>query len=734
MARSKTLAALAVASLATACGRAPEPLQSPAPSPPATNPAHEPPPTSKPIEPSEPSFGGKPLHEWIAWIEVDSYADSPSDETRAALRAMGAPAIAVIAKRVDRAPLPDAVRGHVLQALAAFGPAARETAIGLTKHVDPRVRAEAASWMRAFGGPGGDDIVDALTALFDDRDIGDTAVYSLSNIENPCARVLDALVRALDHPNAEARVRAAKALLGKGRVDDAKLVERFIAVLRDPSGAVRRESSAREAAILALATMDGDALFPSMDFLVATLDDEDDDVARGAVAVLGKIGPRAASAAPRLARVWCRTYDDGQRATIVDVLRRLGAADVADRLSSEATRASLLAEWLSDTNREVRRSAANRLEEMGPAAAAAIPALLAALAASGEDGAVHHRAMYALGRVGPGDPRVRAVLIASLLDEDSSIASAAASGLERGFAGDEAIREPLLAALRDRRCCVPGDVASALVPFGADVAPAIVDVLSRDSVGTSVDGVSRALRQLGADAAPALRAGLLSKRPDTRREALLLLAELKSPPADLATLAEKALDDADDDVRGTAADVLGDMGDAAKPAAPRLRAALADWSAWVRARAAAALWRATKDPTGCVDPLVEMLSDPDSEVRCHAAAALAEMGAAAAPAVPRIAGLLDRDDVHPAARDELIEVLRGVGPAAKPALAGLVRALHGYAWCSEQTYVPTPAIVVLGAIGPDAKSALPALRTLRKETPSLAADIDAAIAKIEAKP
>ena len=584
--------------------------------------------------------------------------------------------------------------------------------ISLCHAASADLRGDAVDKLRFVCAKGGADVADEIDRLLDDADVSDAAAEALASIDAPCARVLDVLARAFESPEATVRVRAACGLLGTGRLDDAVVRARLEEAARDESILVR------VLAVQRLGALPSDLRRPSIPVIVAAVDDPDRNVAMTAIRALGEIGAEAHDAGPAVTRR-LEGASEKDKAEITTVLRRLGSPGAVAHLIEE----------LRSPDRETRFRAADELAELGPVGREAIPALIAAL--EDPDDKVRQSVTYALGDVGPGDPRVREFLLRCLRDPGEYVVTAAATRLGRGFAGDAGVRDALLAALRDPKCKVPGNIAQALVPFGESVAPALVEALRQDgqAEGAGWGAIAGALRKLGLDAAPALRAGISSKDPTVRATTLGLYAELEPPVEDLLPLCESALADESPDVRTAAAEALGELGPKAARVLPRLRAALADKSLPTRTRVAAAIWHVSRESSGLVEPLVAALEDEDALFA--AAGALAEMGAAAEPAAVPIARILERTEVSPYVRDAVVPVLRALGPAAKPAVKGLVVALHGRSWCAEEDYDPTPAIEALGAIGPAASAALDALRALRNESRRLAPVIDAAIAKIE---
>jgi HEAT repeat protein len=112
------------------------------------------------------------------------------------------------------------------------------------------------------------------------------------------------------------------------------------------------------------------------------------------------------------------------------------------------------------------------------------------------------------------------------------------------------------------------------------------------------------------------------------------------------------------------------------------------------------------------------LSNPDPRLRGQAAMALSEMGTAAAAAVPELTKTMADRNLN--VRYWTGKALTAIGPQAAPAIPQLVATLGVYPGGPENLEGPTRyyadarlvAAQALGAIGPPAKGAVPALRKL----------------------
>ena len=155
-----------------------------------------------------------------------------------------------------------------------------------------------------------------------------------------------------------------------------------------------------------------------------------------------------------------------------------------------------------------------------------------------------------------------------------------------------------------------------------------------------------ALASRGAEAVPRLVAALRRQAESLRQrnleadhtnpsqlDAVFGLSAVGAPavPAVAALLDDEAWW-----VRAAAADVLGDMGEAAGESVPQLTGALRDESVWVRRNAVEALGYLGPGAATAVPALARCLSDTDSRVRHNAALTLARLGPAAAAAIPAL--------------------------------------------------------------------------------------------------
>jgi HEAT repeat protein len=212
----------------------------------------------------------------------------------------------------------------------------------------------------------------------------------------------------------------------------------------------------------------------------------------------------------------------------------------------------------------------------------------------------------------------------------------------------------------------------------------------------------KAMEKIGAAAVPRLAEALASPCRRVRREAAWALGRL-GPAAEPAVVPlMTALRDRDPKVAQAAAHTLGLIGPKASGAAEALVVVLAD-SNYLLCRMAA--WALAQIGAAAVPALIQALTSPDMFVRCEAAWALAQIGRAASDAVPALVTVLRSDEAQclakamtslPAEAEHLCQTT----PVFIPPRKGTAEA-----FCLS-------AIKALGEIGPPAAEAVPDLRRL----------------------
>jgi HEAT repeat protein len=158
----------------------------------------------------------------------------------------------------------------------------------------------------------------------------------------------------------------------------------------------------------------------------------------------------------------------------------------------------------------------------------------------------------------------------------------------------------------------------------------------------------------------------------------------------------KLLRDNDEQVRSTAHQALRKMG---QPAVTALTELLHDKNLSVRTSAAQALEVFGPDAKSAVPALAELLGD--STASFVAAYALGSIGPEARYAIPKLIALLQENNDS---RSAYASALGHIGPEAKAAVPEIIKLLH-----EKDISVHYAAIAALGGIGPGAKDAIPDL-------------------------
>lgn len=452
-------------------------------------------------------------------------------------------------------------------------------------------------------------------------------------------------------------------------------------------------------------------------------------------------------------------------ASITDLVARLvSAADSRDRVvvideigaigQNALPALDALVKSLADDEPRVRWHAARAIGLIGEDARSALPSLVALL--DDADPIVVTQAAAALSVIREDDNRATipaadaaayksAVepLVKTAVHSDPRARRAAMRALTR-FTGSFAELAPLLTRqLADADPSVVLAAMHTLADMDDDAVPFLVEAVK--------DPKSRywaevALAEIGPEAAAAVEplAKLAAEGEiEDRLQAILTLASIgEGAKAAVPTLVQ-AIESGDASLRLPAAFALGQTkakeGDACleklTAAEDPLLAALASWA---RARinptdetiVAAAVDRLRKQlasadpearsgavsglsdlaaglPAGLREELAEdflgLLADDESKVGTAAGAALIRLGA---PAVGKLREKIE----DPSLRLAALEILSAIGPAAKPALADLVKTLG-----DPDPQIRGDAAVAIAAIGAEAAEAVPALRKLLED-------------------
>lgn len=447
---------------------------------------------------------------------------------------------------------------------------------------------------------------------------------------------------------------------------------------------------------------------------------------------------------------------------------RQRAADKIGYLDEQAADAvPALIAALTDPNVDVRESVADALRDLGPTAKRAVDPLVARVKDKQEAAAVRQACVYALGDIGPDAASAAPLLIKALPHEDWSQPAAYALG-RMGKAGQAAIPQ-LNKLMQEAKYYYGGQsAAEALGRLGAVesltsalsskeptlrqlaanglgfVNPATKEVVA--ALGTAAQDKKKDVRQTAVsslgrlepkldEAIPHLLAAIKDEEDDVRQTAMYALSDYEGKPTvKLAAMFEQ-LKHEKQEVResavGSISGILNDSEEAtvlavaaigdtkrnklvrigvlralgryygdARPV-KELRGILENTEEplELRAYAAEALRRFDEQHAQVIPVLLEALkSDLDVGPRKAAAESLGYLKAEAA--IPLLAKALAEPELTAAAANALAQM----GKAAKPAVADLLKVLK-----REKVENRGAVYYALGAIGPDAEAAIPAL-------------------------
>jgi HEAT repeat protein len=422
-----------------------------------------------------------------------------------------------------------------------------------------------------------------------------------------------------------------------------------------------------------------------------------------------------------------------------------GAEDALVRIGRPAVPA--LIEILRGANSDMRVCAAAALGRIGPAARAAIPALIQAANRTEKvylAQILRRHAIIALGQIGP-EARAIAPTLKRWLEGNQNG--------ELGWPGPET-----------------PDLVNALNKMGSPpVSMLVASLLKGDDPGVCIQLAG--LGSTAREAIPALRRALSDKRSDVRVTAAIALAEIEPAAVEAIPVLTEALDHSDDENVGVSWVIkpLAKLGPRARAALPKLIGLLGKPGDLDPDLCKALV---LIDPEGkeCVPGLMSVLKSGDDQVAHVAAECLGLLGPRAKDAVPALGTLLTREfgkefsnGYEPQA--SAARALRRICPAAQSAIPALIKALKfrvhvrvgevafndqedwmdstGAAAAAEvigsfgaESRIAVPALIeaaqasekgdgnwhvrlksieALGRIGPDARPAIPMLRNVVKE-------------------
>jgi HEAT repeat protein len=226
----------------------------------------------------------------------------------------------------------------------------------------------------------------------------------------------------------------------------------------------------------------------------------------------------------------------------------------------------------------------------------------------------------------------------------------------------------LVKSLKEKSARSPSCVFQILGAIGPDAKEAVPVLVESLRDPKTVQDAVRTLCSIGPaaeKALPAIRATIRQyhkKDPKGDSYSHWLLYPLPKFGASAVPLLAEFLDDKAATYRGTSAELLGEIGPAAKDATPNLRKLLKDADAEVRYKAARAVWTIEMDPA-VVPVFAELLGSYPIEMRVSAAERLGEIGPGAKAALPALERARDNSAgaVQIAAEQAMLRIKGGEG-------------------------------------------------------------------------
>jgi len=277
----------------------------------------------------------------------------------------------------------------------------------------------------------------------------------------------------------------------------------------------------------------------------------------------------------------------------------------------------------------------------------------------------------------------------------------------------------LVSALRSDNQQIGNQAQTALIRIGPAAAQAVHALVADDDIAVQRRAAA-ILQQLGPGATTAsatLQSGLSAKNPESACMAAATLLKINGSPAALAKLLE-LLKSSDEKTRVHAANALGTAGPHSAGAVAALAAALKDPTPHVRAAAATALGQIGPAAQPALNALIEAatshhpsiatgheLLGMDLAIQQQAIVAIGKIGPGAAAAVPTLVRLIT-DKTGSFSIDCILQALANMKAAASPAVPALVIEL------SDRTVQQRAVIETLVAIGHNAAPAIPALEKI----------------------
>ncbi len=375
----------------------------------------------------------------------------------------------------------------------------------------------------------------------------------------------------------------------------------------------------------------------------------------------------------------------------VDINVRIQAImDLADFGSKAEPALPDLLDALTTKNEDLRLNASITLAKIGKPAIGPVSKLL-----TDDDADVRFYAVWTIGSIGPEAKAATPTIIKLMNDKNDSVRRKAAFALGR-LAGDPMKTiSVLVAAFKDENDDVRQSAGDALSKFGGAAVKPLIGLLKSDSLKARLQAAT-SLGDVGSeakDAVPLLKDLLLAKEEANAHHYANVLAKIgKSAVPAL----DAALHDSRPNVRQVASQAMVQVG---ADAVPALVDALGDKNVDVRRLAAQTLWLMRIGDKSVVIALAFGLADEDDIFRQTCINALANLGAQAKLAGPKLKEALV--DMNQNIRNQAYNLLQQIGDDPRPTLR------KGLESKSDKVRINTASLMV--NVGLDVNDATPVL-------------------------
>lgn len=398
--------------------------------------------------------------------------------------------------------------------------------------------------------------------------------------------------------------------------------------------------------------------------------------------------------------------------------------------TSAADMAELVQDLRSNDPQNVE-IAIEKISDLGPSAAKAVPELTKLLTSGDANTRAH--AAHALGKIGKGALPAAGALAKLITDQNPAVRYAALDALDEIEPGPEMVVPLMIAALGDQNPAVIREALNALADRGTSMVPAMIEALKDDRTEYWALLVLQTIGPDAKEAVPAIT-GVLNEpdEPWQRMEAAITLGKIGPASASAVPQLVKLLDDPEKGVSHAAVYALAMIGPEAKPAAKQIRSHLdtEDPFQWVVGSwALAKIYPENKTIQKTTARfLAVMLTDEDQEVRRAAAQALLNLKPGPAIMLPALENALKDADLpvvedaltaiaglgqdalpvlihalqHDRVRMQAAYLIQQLGPKAAPAASALMEAYQN----EQRADVRRELLFTLGHIGPAAQEAM----------------------------